>query len=235
MLGERVVDLAERGVRAPVTARRGMRRPDHRVTGHDRGELLLAPALGSRRAHREHEVADLGARVPHAHLDVVGQIDAELGAARRAARRRPGAVRRRSCTRSAAARAPATDSRSRACRRPRCGRSACSRRRPSCSPSVPPKPSSAIASRAVREQALPVRRVDPGARDDLRPVLRADVVLVELDDGVDRVGRDEALLDEQRLERAARAARPPTPVGDDGGRRGRARARASSVAHAASR
>ena len=55
---------------------------------------------------------------------------------------------------------------------------------------------------AVGQQARAVLVVDPRARDDLGAVLRADVVLVELDDGVDRVGGDQAALGEQRLERA---------------------------------
>ena len=70
------------------------------------------------------------------------------------------------------------------------------------SPSAPPKPSSAIASLASASRRSRYAVVDPRPRDDLGAVLRSDVVLVELDDRVDRVGRDEALLGEQRLERA---------------------------------
>ena len=55
--------------------------------------------------------------------------------------------------------------------------------------------------RPVRTEPLAVGVVHPGARDDPGAVLRADVVLVEIDDGIDRVGRDQALLDEERLER----------------------------------
>jgi hypothetical protein len=55
--------------------------------------------------------------------------------------------------------------------------------------------------RAVGEQPLAVGRVAPGASDDPRPVLRTDVVDVQVDDGVDRVARHDPLLDQQRLER----------------------------------
>ena len=50
-------------------------------------------------------------------------------------------------------------------------------------------------------QPLAVRVVDPRARDDPGAVLRADVVLVQVDDRVDRIGGDQPLLDEERLER----------------------------------
>ena len=53
----------------------------------------------------------------------------------------------------------------------------------------------------VVEQPSAVRGIDPRVGDDLRPVHRAEVVLVGLDDRVDRVGGDEAPLDEQRLDR----------------------------------
>jgi hypothetical protein len=55
--------------------------------------------------------------------------------------------------------------------------------------------------RAVGEQALAELRIHPRLRDHPRAVLRAEVVLVVVDDGVDRVGREQALLHEQRLER----------------------------------
>ena len=54
----------------------------------------------------------------------------------------------------------------------------------------------------VAQQARPVDVVRPRPRDDLGPVLRPDVVLIELDDGVDRVRRDETAFDEDRFERA---------------------------------
>ena len=50
-------------------------------------------------------------------------------------------------------------------------------------------------------EALAVRRVDPGARDDPGSVLRPEVPLVPLDDRVDLVGGEQPLLDEDRLER----------------------------------
>ena len=60
--------------------------------------------------------------------------------------------------------------------------------------------------RAVRAQPLAVVGVDPRPSDDARAVLRAEVALVALDDRVDLVGRQEPLLDEHGLERAARRA-----------------------------
>src|SRR6266851_2751980 len=56
--------------------------------------------------------------------------------------------------------------------------------------------------RPVGEEPLAVRRIDPGAGDDLGAVVRPDVLLVGADDAVDGLARDELLLDEQRLEGA---------------------------------
>jgi hypothetical protein len=55
--------------------------------------------------------------------------------------------------------------------------------------------------RPVRQQPLAELRVDPRARDDARAVLGAKVALVVLDHRVDRVRREQALLDQQGLER----------------------------------
>ena len=69
------------------------------------------------------------------------------------------------------------------------------------SPSKPPYPSSRDRGGPVGEQALAVVGVDPCPRDDPGAVLGAEVALVPLDDRVDLVGREQALLDEHRLER----------------------------------
>src|SRR5882672_9714568 len=69
---------------APSTSARGgrgrlhHRHADHRVAGHQLGQLGLAQALGARRPLRKDEVAELGARVPDADLRALGQLDAEL-------------------------------------------------------------------------------------------------------------------------------------------------------------
>ena len=44
-------------------------------------------------------------------------------------------------------------------------------------------------------------RVDPGAGDDLRALQRADVLLVLADPLVDGLGREQPLLDQERLQR----------------------------------
>ncbi len=62
----------------------------------------------------------------------------------------------------------------------------------------------AVASSSSRSA---VRRIDPRVGDDLRPVHRAEIVLVGLDDRVDRVGGDKAPLDEERLDRRDALAR----------------------------
>ena len=59
---------------------------DHRVARDERRRAVLGPALGSRRPLGQHEVAHLRGRVPHAHLDVVGQRRRRSRAARRADR-----------------------------------------------------------------------------------------------------------------------------------------------------
>src|SRR5262249_14601210 len=56
-------------------------------------------------------------------------------------------------------------------------------------------------SRGVLEQALLVARIDPGLRDDARAVTRPDLRLVRVGERVEGSGVDEALVDEERLER----------------------------------
>ena len=75
-----------------------------------------------------------------------------------------------------------------------------------------------MAARPVGEEPLlgtpgrPTR-----ARDDLGAVVRADVLLVGADDAVDRLARDELLLDQQGLERADAQREDRTQArGDDG-------------------
>jgi hypothetical protein len=54
---------------------------------------------------------------------------------------------------------------------------------------------------AVGEQALLVIRVGPCAGDDLRAVHRAEVVLEVLHDLVERIGVEDSVFDEHRLDR----------------------------------
>ena len=56
--------------------------------------------------------------------------------------------------------------------------------------------------RRVGEQRLLEVRIGPGLGDDARAVVRADLGLVGLDDGVERGRIDVALLGQDRLERA---------------------------------
>jgi hypothetical protein len=56
-------------------------------------------------------------------------------------------------------------------------------------------------SRRVGQEALFVRGVHPGASNDLRAIARSDLVLVGLDEHVQRCRVNQSLLDEQRLER----------------------------------
>ncbi len=72
--------------------------------------------------------------------------------------------------------------------------------------------------RPVGTKPLAIGVVDPGAGDDAGAVLRADVVLVEVDDRVDRVGRDQALLDEERLEGGGAHRHVVVPVAHAGSR-----------------
>ena len=50
---------------------------ESRVTSS--ASCCLAPALGAVRAHRQHEEARLGGRIPHADFGVLRQRDAEIG------------------------------------------------------------------------------------------------------------------------------------------------------------
>src|SRR4051794_1813719 len=52
---------------------------DHGVARHQGGELLLAPAVRARGAHRQHEEAGLRGGVPHSDLGLLRQRDAEIG------------------------------------------------------------------------------------------------------------------------------------------------------------
>ena len=54
---------------------------------------------------------------------------------------------------------------------------------------------------SVGQQARLERRIDPGARDDRRAALRADLVAVHFDPGFDRGGVDQPLLGEQAFQR----------------------------------
>jgi hypothetical protein len=60
---------------------------------------------------------------------------------------------------------------------------------------------------AVGEEARPVVGIGPRPRDHPGSVAGAEVPLVVLDHHVDRIGRDQALLNEQRLERGRPQAR----------------------------
>src|SRR5580765_1243162 len=67
----------------PVSGSAGRRRlddchTDHRVARDELGQLGLAQALGPGGPLGQHEIAELGARVPDADLGALGQIDAEL-------------------------------------------------------------------------------------------------------------------------------------------------------------
>ena len=89
------------GTRAPLASRRvGMPAPiiESRVTSV--GELLLGEAVGAPWAHRQHEVAHFGARVPHPHLDRSDRVRCRTHGARRVVRRLLASGGRSSCTRS---------------------------------------------------------------------------------------------------------------------------------------
>ena len=157
------------------------------------GELLLAPALGAGGPHRQHEEARLGGRIPHADFGVLRQRRRRNRRARRAGPSPRASGRARTCTRPAAGRAPPTGSRSTACTRPCCGAAACSRPRPD----GRRRGSRGRASRPPwwRPRAAPAEgRIGPGLGDDARAVVRADLGLVGLDDGVERGRIDVALL-----------------------------------------
>jgi hypothetical protein len=60
----------------------------------------------------------------------------------------------------------------------------------------------ARCGRRVLQQAFAERRIRPRSRDDASAVQRADVVPVGLDHDVDRLLREQALLDQQRFDGA---------------------------------
>ena len=130
-----------------------------------------------------------------------GSSSAELG--EHAARVDDGAraVRRRTCTRPAAARAPARGSRSRACRRRGCALRRVLDHHHVLALAPREAQLEAIAGGGVAQQPFLVGRVAPGAGHHPGAVLRADPVLVGVDQLVERGRIDQPLLDQQRLER----------------------------------
>src|SRR5256885_80939 len=52
---------------------------DHRVARYERRKVFFAESVRARRTLGQDEVTDLGARIPHAHLDVIRQRRAHLG------------------------------------------------------------------------------------------------------------------------------------------------------------
>src|SRR5713101_99398 len=203
-LAGHVGDLAARdGVhRTPLrSAGRGGRvdrHADHRVTRDQLPERGLAQAFGAGGPLRKNQVPELGARVPDPDLHALGQVDAELAQHHARLPYRAGAVLERLVPDW---REP--DESVRIARAERADDEVVDAGRVLDHLEVDPAEAKLFdGRRPVGEEPLAVRRIDPGAGDDLGAVVRPDVLLVGADDAVDGLARDELLLDEQRLEGA---------------------------------
>ena len=117
------------------SVRGGARDADHRVARDDRGERRLVQVLRSRRALRDHDVADVGRRVDDSNLDLLVEVRARTPRGRRGDPRPRASGRAGSCTSPVAAPGALSGSRSKACKRPCDARRPCSRaRRPAATP-----------------------------------------------------------------------------------------------------
>src|SRR5215468_9261778 len=64
----------------------------------------------------------------------------------------------------------------------------------------------------IHQELLLVRRIDPRAGDDARPIPRTDLRLERIDDAIERDTIDEPLVDQKRLQRFD----PQREIGGDG-------------------
>ena len=180
------------------------------------------------RALRDHEVADVGGRVDHAHLDLPRRARARTPRGLPGGPRPHASDRAGSCTSPAAARAAPSDSTSTACTRP-CG----ARRRVLEGDHLRrlpgSRPSSRAAARASSSSALLEGRIDPRAGDEPRAVggrARHEPV----DPCAHLLVRETPFSTSRSSSARTRAAPPARRRGrsDRAGDRGRGRSRASS-------
>src|SRR5437764_352271 len=174
---------------------------DHRVTGHEAGQFGLAECVGPGRAHGQHPVAHFRAGVPDPYLDRVGQLVTEVLAQHlagllddpRAVSRLLVPVRRQAEYRPRVTRAQRADDHVMYVGGVLHDDHVLALQAADAEVSA--------GLRGVGEQSLLECGIGPGPGHHLRAQLGADLVLVDLHEPVDRRGRHDALLYQDRLER----------------------------------
>src|SRR2546426_192671 len=184
--------------RRRTASARNSSRARPRVPRDQLRQLGLAQALGAGRALRQDQISQLGARVPDADLDALGQVDTELAQHLARLPHRAGPVLERLVPDR---RQP--DERVGITGAERADHEIVDAGLVLDDLEIDAAEAQLLdGRRPVGEEPLLVRRVDPGPGDDLGAVVRADVLLVSADDAIDGFARDELLFHEQRLERA---------------------------------
>src|SRR5262249_47768590 len=174
---------------------------DHGVAGDELGELVLAPALGAGRSHRQHQKAGLGGGIPHPDLRLLPQPDAQVGEhAARILDRARAVGRRLVPDRRQAQHFPRIAGAQRADDHVVLGGRVLDRDQMIPDPALVAERAHRL--RGVLEQRLLQLRIGPGLGDDARAVARRHSGLLGLDDDVERGRSDVALLGEHRLQRA---------------------------------
>ena len=161
----------------------------------------LAETVGSGRPFRQHQIADLGGRIPYPHFDLVRQAPGRTRqhAARVDHRARP--IRRRLVpARRQAEQTPRIAGAERADDEVMDGGRVLDHHDDAAPRARGIRSGSIVRVRVLQQPRLEVR-IDPGPRDDLRAAPRADLLFIGLDPGVDRGGIDQPLLRQQALQR----------------------------------
>ena len=172
-----------------------------RIAGDELGEPLLAPAFGAGRPHRQHQEARLRGRIPDPDLGLLRQLDAEIGEhAARILDRARAVGRGLVPDRRQAEHLPRIAGAQRADDHVVEARGVLDRDQMVADPAH-------VAELAHRLGGVVEQRplecgIAPGLGDDTRAVVRADLGLVGLDDGVERGRIDVAFLGQDGLQRA---------------------------------
>src|SRR5262245_2595538 len=174
------------------------RHADHRVARDQTRQLGFAQSFGAGGALGEHQVPELGTRVPDANLHALGQVDAEFAQHHAGLAHGARAVLERLVPDRRQA-----DERVRIARAERAHDHVVNARPVLDDLEVDAAEAQLLDGRgAVGKEPLLVRWVEPRPRHDLGAVVRSDVLLVRAHDAVDRVAGDELLFHQQGLERA---------------------------------
>ena len=177
-----------------------LRDADHRIARDQFRQLRLAETVRSRRPFRQHQIADLGGRIPYPHFDLVAKRQPELGQHAARVDHRPRPIRRRLVpARRQAEQAPRIAGAQRADHEVMDGGRILQHHDVLRLP--PEEPEWLDRAGRVPQQLRLELRIDPGARDDLRAAPGTDLAFVGVDPGIDRGGIHQPLLGQQAFQR----------------------------------